>query len=131
MPYDLRKAPSRNLYWVVAEDGTHKSREPMPKERAKAQMRALYAAMGRGYSDDHMFGKGPATDQEIINYFEKKRENMEAFSVETREAVIVEAVSRFEHKTRRELEELWNQAIDQYGYNQHYIGNKENIRPTD
>jgi hypothetical protein len=44
MPYKLRKAPKRDLYWVVAEDGKHMSKEPLPKERAQAQMRALYAA---------------------------------------------------------------------------------------
>jgi hypothetical protein len=43
MPYRLRKAPGRDLYWVVGEDGTHKSKKPLPKERAMAQMRALYA----------------------------------------------------------------------------------------
>ena len=44
MPYKLRKAPKRNLYWVVGADGTKHSKEPIPKERAEAQMRALYAA---------------------------------------------------------------------------------------
>jgi hypothetical protein len=47
MPYKLRKAPKRDLYWVVGADGSHKSKEPLPKEQAEAQMRALYAAMGR------------------------------------------------------------------------------------
>lgn len=47
MPYRLRKAPNKNLYWVVGEDGSHKSLEPLPKERAQAQMRALYAVMAR------------------------------------------------------------------------------------
>lgn len=47
MPYKTRKAPNRDLYWVVAIDGTKKSKEPLPLERAKAQMRALYAAEGR------------------------------------------------------------------------------------
>lgn len=45
MPYKLRKAPNRDLYWVVGEDGTKHSKDPIPKERAEAQMRALYAAM--------------------------------------------------------------------------------------
>lgn len=45
MPYKLRKAPNRNLYWVVGEDGTKHSKEPIPMERAKAQMSALYIAM--------------------------------------------------------------------------------------
>ena len=43
MPYKLRKAPGRDLYWVVGVDGKHKSKNPLPKERASAQMRALYA----------------------------------------------------------------------------------------
>lgn len=41
--YKLRKAPKRDLYWVVGQDGTKHSKEPIPKERAEAQMRALYA----------------------------------------------------------------------------------------
>jgi hypothetical protein len=45
MPYKLRKAPNRDLYWVVGEDGKKHSKEPIPEERAKAQMRVLYMAM--------------------------------------------------------------------------------------
>ena len=45
MPYKLRKAPKRDLYWVVGDDGKKHSKEPLPRERAEAQMRALYAAM--------------------------------------------------------------------------------------
>jgi len=59
MPYILRKAPRRELYWVVAQDGSHKSIEPLPLERAKAQMRALYsreagypARRGRGGDEE-------------------------------------------------------------------------------
>ena len=49
MPFALRKAPKRDLYWVVnKETGKKHSKEPLPKERASAQMRALYAAEG-GY----------------------------------------------------------------------------------
>lgn len=48
MPFKLRKAPKKDLYWVVGPDGKHHSKDPLPKERAKAQMRALYAAEG-GY----------------------------------------------------------------------------------
>lgn len=48
MPYKLRKAPNRELYWVVSEvDGRKFSKDPMPKEHALQQMRALYAAMSR------------------------------------------------------------------------------------
>jgi hypothetical protein len=45
MPYKLRKAPKKNLYWVCDDDGKHYSKEPIPKERAESQMRALYSAM--------------------------------------------------------------------------------------
>lgn len=48
MPYKLRKAPNRDLYWVVGEDGSKYSTDPIPKDRAEAQMRALYAAETRG-----------------------------------------------------------------------------------
>ena len=46
MPYKLRKAPKRDLYWVVStETGKKHSKDPLPKARAEAQMRALYLAM--------------------------------------------------------------------------------------
>jgi len=47
MPWKLRKAPNRDLYWVVTKDtGKKHSKEPLPKEDAEAQMRALYATIG-------------------------------------------------------------------------------------
>jgi len=55
MPYDLKKARGKNLYWVITK-GTNKkhSKEPLPLEKAIAQMRALYAnvpdARGKGLS---------------------------------------------------------------------------------
>ena len=59
MPYKLRKAPKKDLYWVVSEDGTKHSKEPLPKKRAEAQRRALYIAMkkkgelkGKGSNED-------------------------------------------------------------------------------
>lgn len=49
MPYALRKAPKRELYWVVnKQTGEKYSLDPIPKERAQAQLRALYAREG-GY----------------------------------------------------------------------------------
>jgi hypothetical protein len=48
MPFELRKAPGRQKYWVVDPSGKHYSIKPLPLERAKAQQRALYAAEGRG-----------------------------------------------------------------------------------
>jgi DNA adenine methylase len=45
MPYKLRKAPKKDAYWVVnKETGKKHSKDPLPKERAEAQMRALYAS---------------------------------------------------------------------------------------
>ena len=47
-PFRLRKAPKRDLYWVVDDKGKKYSKDPMPKEKARAQQKALYAAEGRG-----------------------------------------------------------------------------------
>lgn len=44
MPYALRKAPKRDLYWVVAQDGKHMSKEPLKKEIAQKQLIALNIA---------------------------------------------------------------------------------------
>jgi len=51
MPYTLRKAPGKNKYWVVAQDGKHLSKQPMPLHHAKQQMKAVYAEMGRRGGD--------------------------------------------------------------------------------
>lgn len=40
MPYQLVKAPKG--YFVRSVNGTYMSREPLPLERAKRQMRVLY-----------------------------------------------------------------------------------------
>ena len=49
MPYKLRKAPNRNLYWVVtSETGKKHSKEPIALEKAKAQMRILEKALVGG-----------------------------------------------------------------------------------
>lgn len=42
MPYKIRKAPNRELYWVVKYDGTHMSKEPIPLARAKKQLAAIH-----------------------------------------------------------------------------------------
>ena len=46
MPYKLRKAPKRDLYWVVGPDGKKHSKDPIAKDKAEAQKRVLDAAMG-------------------------------------------------------------------------------------
>jgi len=66
MPYKLRKAPKRDLYWVVGEDGRHKSKDPLPKEQAEAQMRALYASSAKE-------GKGNDTQSVLARTANKKR----------------------------------------------------------
>ena len=60
MPYHLRKAPKRDLYWVVnTETGAKYSKDPLPKERAEAQRRALYAAEKRGGNGDGPVASAP------------------------------------------------------------------------
>ena len=52
MPYKLRKAPKRNLYWVVStETGKKHSAEPISRAKAEAQKRVLESAMLRGGVD--------------------------------------------------------------------------------
>jgi ankyrin repeat protein len=44
MPYGIRKSPNKNLYWVYnKETGNKFSKKPIPRERAEAQRRAIYA----------------------------------------------------------------------------------------
>jgi len=86
MPYKLRKAPKRDLYWVISTETKQKhSKEPLPLEKAKAQMKALYVAMGK---EDYS-GKGigqskakvvPMTQEEfeydvLINDWNRKNKN--------------------------------------------------------
>jgi len=47
MPYKIRKAPNRNLYWVVAQDGRHMSHEPLTRTMAEKQLTALNIAHAR------------------------------------------------------------------------------------
>ena len=61
MPYRLRKAPKRDLYWVVStETGKKHSNEPLPRERAEAQIKALYANIPEAR------GGGPIPDRNIL-----------------------------------------------------------------
>ena len=41
MPFKLRKAPGKELYWVVDDNGKHYSDKPMAKTRAEKQLVAL------------------------------------------------------------------------------------------
>ncbi len=52
MPYILRKKPLHNLYWVVnKETGKKHSYEPLDRETAIKQMRALYSIEGKEAPD--------------------------------------------------------------------------------
>jgi hypothetical protein len=53
MPYRLRKVPKKDLYWVIGPDGKHHSKEGMPLDKAKAQMRVLEAAVAKEGSGTH------------------------------------------------------------------------------
>lgn len=45
MPYGIRKSPNKNLYWVYNKStGRKYSKKPIPKSRAEAQRRAIYAS---------------------------------------------------------------------------------------
>jgi hypothetical protein len=56
MPYALRKAPGKNKYWVVDERNKKYSKDPISKEKAEAQRRALYASENRGGAAIDEFG---------------------------------------------------------------------------
>jgi len=44
MPYGLRKSRGRDLFWVYnKETGRKYSKKPLPRSRAEAQRRAIYA----------------------------------------------------------------------------------------
>jgi hypothetical protein len=70
MPYALRKAPGKNKYWVV--DGRNKkySKDPLSKEKADAQRRALYASESKG--------KGAPTelDTDLIKDLERRAKEL-------------------------------------------------------
>jgi len=49
--FKLRKAPHppnpQNHYWVINENGRKMSKDPLPKAKAEAQLRAIYASKAR------------------------------------------------------------------------------------
>lgn len=59
MPYELKKKRGEEKFWVVStKSGKKHSMEPLPKARAEAQMRALYAVES-GYTLGKGKGKKP------------------------------------------------------------------------
>jgi hypothetical protein len=68
MPYKLRKAPKRDLYWVVtSETGKKHSKEPIALEKAKAQKRILERALVGGLSAAHfnLIGESISKDADL------------------------------------------------------------------
>ena len=64
MPYKIRKAPGRDLYWVVnAETGKKYSKDPIPKEKAKSQLKLLRQLKGGGE---------PKADEPVLPDFSEK-----------------------------------------------------------
>jgi len=51
MPYKIRKARGKDLYWVVDDAGRHFSKEPIPYERALRQLRALWEHFTKNRED--------------------------------------------------------------------------------
>jgi len=47
MPYKIKKAPGKNLYYVQTADGRHMSNDPIPLARAKKQLIALNIALSK------------------------------------------------------------------------------------
>jgi len=66
MPYKLRKAPKRDLYWVVTiETGKKHSKDPIPKDKAKAQKRILESALN---------GSGKVTQKKLLDLVKEYKE---------------------------------------------------------
>jgi hypothetical protein len=83
MPYKLRKAPKRELYWVVNTDtGKKHSIEPIPRDRAQRQMNLLRGIEHgfkptKGYRSPMKGGKKEECESEfleIIDLHEKLEE---------------------------------------------------------
>lgn len=71
-PYKLRKVPKQDLYWVVSADGKKHSKEGLPKKRAEAQVRALYASESR---------RGGVEPDETIENVVETSPHQESFAV--------------------------------------------------
>lgn len=98
MPFVLRKAPNRDLYWVVNRETKKKhSKEPLPKERAEAQRRALYAA------ENDMTGAGETYREKFY----------EAYKVEPK-SYSLEELSKISKVPKATLQEVYNRGIGAY-----------------
>jgi hypothetical protein len=118
MPYRLRKAPNRDLYWVVGEDGTKHSKDPIPKERAEAQRKALYIAMRkkRGgaelHDDEELHGgaKNFRRFMEAVEQLKKEIPNYEKLIDKKNGRPIFETIDDLIDKTYDKIEKLRKQS---------------------
>jgi hypothetical protein len=92
MPYKLRKAPKRDLYWVVSDNGHKYSIDPIPRDRAEAQMRVLNSTAGGTHRTDFLKD----------NNLEDKGYNLDE-------------LSRISNVPRNILQEVYNRGIGAYG----------------
>jgi hypothetical protein len=69
MPYKLKKAPKRDLYWVVNKDsGKKHSIDPIPRERAQRQLNLL-RAISHGFIPDKNYKlSGGLIDEGCVLY---------------------------------------------------------------
>ena len=81
MPYKLRKAPNRELYWVITiETGKKHSKLPIPLDKAKAQMRILETALKGGNlreQRDFLVTRADRLRDQIRNYNQLNRDTTE------------------------------------------------------
>lgn len=81
MPYKLRKAPKRELYWVITtETGKKHSKLPIPLDKAKAQMRILETTLKGGNlreQRDFLITRANRLRDQIQNYNQLNRDTTE------------------------------------------------------
>jgi hypothetical protein len=112
----LRKAPKRDLYWVINKQTKQKhSKEPLPKERAQAQMRALYAQedkRGAGRMDRMMAAakRMGSKVKEAVSIPAELNRTWDYFD-ETRDAAIEKYPDAAE-----EIDRIWNAYSDEVAF---------------
>lgn len=98
MPYRLRKAPNRDLYWVVTvATGEKHSKDPIPREKAEAQKRVL---------EDAMEGEGVTHRSKVIKKLGLKDEGHSLAELAKASGV-----------SRKVLQEVYNRGIGAYKTN--------------
>lgn len=66
MPYGIRKSPGKNLYWVFnKQTGKKYSKKPIPRSRAEAQRRAIYASENGYKRSSYSYGRTKSNGKAI------------------------------------------------------------------